>query len=112
MVRRHAELLVDYFGSEKHGLADLRKHMTWYFKGFSLGGDLRCALGLVSSLAELDDLLAQINPDEPFPVHELHSPRGRQGSPRAKVTMPYGWLESRYLDGFDLSGAELDVSGG
>ena len=99
MVRRHAELLVEHFGDERHGLADLRKHMSWYFKGFSLGGELRQELGVVSSLSQLDGLLAQIDPDEPFPRHELHSPRGRQGSPRTKVTMPYGWLTSRTLDG-------------
>ena len=103
MVRRHAELLVEHFGDERHGLADLRKHMAWYFKGFSLGGDLRRQLGLVSSLAELDDLLARVDPDEPFPAHELHAPRGRQGSPRGKVAMPYGWLDSRTLDGFALT---------
>ena len=110
MVRRHAELLVAHFGDERHGLADLRKHMAWYFKGFSLGGDLRRNLGLVSSLAQLDDLLGMIDADEPFPTHELHSPRGRQGSPRSKVVMPYGWLDSRQLDA-DIPD-ELDASGG
>ena len=112
MVRRHAELLVQHFGDERHGLADLRKHMSWYFKGFSLGGDLRHNLGMVSSLAMLDDLLAQLDLDEPFPRHELHAPRGRQGSPRTKVTMPYGWLDSRTLDGFDLTGDDADAQGG
>jgi nifR3 family TIM-barrel protein len=112
MVRRHAELLIGHFGEEWHGLADLRKHMSWYFKGFSLGGELRYALGMVSSLTQLDDLLAQVPADEPFPAHELNSPRGRQGSPRSKVVMPYGWLESRTLDDFDLSGADEDAQGG
>ncbi len=112
MVRRHAALLVEVFGDEAHGLADLRKHMAWYFKGFSLGGDLRSKLGLVSSLTELDDLLAQLDPAEPFPRHELHAPRGRQGSPRHKVVMPMGWLDSRSLDGFELGEDEEAVSGG
>jgi len=112
MVRRHAELLVELFGDERHGLSDLRKHMAWYFKGFSLGGELRHNLGVVSSLAHLDDLLSQVDPDEPFPRHELNSPRGRQGSPRTKVTMPYGWLDSRTLDGFDLADADVDAQGG
>ena len=98
MVRRHAELLVEHFGDERHGLSDLRKHMAWYFKGFSLGGELRQELGVVASLDQLDDLLSRIDPHEPFPRHELHAPRGRQGSPRTKVTMPYGWLTSRALD--------------
>jgi len=112
MVRRHAELLVQHFGDERHGMADLRKHMTWYFKGFSLGSDLRQDLGLVSSLIQLDELLARIDPDEPFPRHELHSPRGRQGSPRSKVTVPYGWLDSRTLDHFDVPDGGAGASGG
>ena len=111
MVRRHAELLVEHFGDERHGLADLRKHMPWYFKGFSLGSELRQELGVVSSLAQLDELLSRVDPDEPFPRHELDSPRGRQGSPRAKVTMPYGWLDSRRLDQADLHD-DLDAQGG
>ena len=111
MVRRHAQLLVLHFSDERHGLADLRKHMAWYFKGFGLGGDLRRSLGLVSSLAHLEELLAQVNPDEPFPRGQLSSPRGRQGSPRTKVTMPYGWLDSRTLDQ-DLGVDDMDVNGG
>jgi nifR3 family TIM-barrel protein len=111
MVRRHAELLVEHFEHENHGLSDLRKHMSWYFKGFSLGGELRYQLGLVSSLTQLNELLDQVE-DEPFPVRELHRPRGRQGSPREKVIMPYGWLDTRTLDTHDLSGADIDVSGG
>ncbi|MCL1906746.1 MAG: tRNA dihydrouridine synthase DusB [Propionibacteriaceae bacterium] len=111
MVRRHGELLVEHFHHENHGLSDLRKHMSWYFKGFSLGGDLRYQLGLVSGLAQLDELLAQVE-DEPFPIRELQTPRGRQGSPRSKVTMPYGWLDTRTLDTHDLSGADIDAQGG
>ncbi|MGB2977665.1 MAG: tRNA dihydrouridine synthase DusB [Propionicimonas sp.] len=111
MVRRHAELLAALYG-ERHGLTDLRKHMAWYFKGFPVGGDLRRGLAMVSSLAELDGLLAQLDPDAAFPVGELGSPRGRQGTPRDKVVVPYGWLDSTDLGSVDLSAAESDVSGG
>ena len=111
MVRRHATLLAGLDG-EKHGLTDLRKHMAWYFKGFPVGGDLRRALAMVSTLAELDALLALLPGEVPFPVQELGSPRGRQGTPRAKVVLPYGWLDSRELGESDLSDAESDVSGG
>ncbi|MGB4628926.1 MAG: tRNA dihydrouridine synthase DusB [Propionicimonas sp.] len=111
MVRRHAELLAALYG-ERHGLTDLRKHMAWYFKGFPVGGDLRRGLAMGSSLAELDGLLAQLDPDAAFPVGELGSPRGRQGTPRDKVVVPYGWLDSTDLGSVDLSAAESDVSGG
>ncbi|MFZ1411506.1 MAG: tRNA dihydrouridine synthase DusB [Micropruina sp.] len=111
MVRRHAVLLADLDG-EKYGLTDLRKHMAWYFKGFPVGGDLRRSLAMVSSLAELDAALAQLPTDVPFPAHELGSPRGRQGTPRAKVILPQGWLDSQVAGDDDLSEAESDVSGG
>lgn len=111
MVRRHAELQVHYHG-ERHGMADLRKHMAWYFKGFPVGGETRHALGMVASLNELDELLTTLDPTAPYPERELGRPRGRQGTPRGKVVMPYGWLDSRSAGDEDLSDAELDVSGG
>lgn len=111
MVRRHAELLAEVHG-ERWGLTDLRKHMAWYFKGFRVGGEIRRGLALVASLADLDAQLARLDPDEPFPVSELGAARGRQGSPRDKVIVPYGWLESRTLGDADLSAAESDASGG
>ncbi|WP_328701832.1 tRNA dihydrouridine synthase DusB [Aestuariimicrobium ganziense] len=111
VVRRHAELLAVLMG-ERHGLTDLRKHMAWYFKGFPVGGDLRRSLAMVSSLDELDALLAQLDQDASFPEGELGRPRGRQGSPRHKVVLPYGWLDSTSGCELDLSEAELDTSGG
>ncbi|HQZ00912.1 MAG TPA: tRNA dihydrouridine synthase DusB [Propionicimonas sp.] len=111
MVRRHAELLAGLYG-EKHGLTDLRKHMAWYFKGFPVGGELRRSLAMVSGLTELDGLLAQLDASVPFPAAELGSPRGRQGTPRDKVTMPYGWLDSTELGDADIADAESDASGG
>src|SRR5215208_4645344 len=91
IVRRHAELLAILFG-ERPGLTDLRKHMAWYFKGFSVGGEIRRRLGMVSDLVELDQLLDRLDPDVPFPASELGVPRGRQGAPRDKVALPDGWL--------------------
>ena len=111
MLRRHAVLLAEIHG-ERWGLVDLRKHMAWYFKGFPVGGDLRRAFAMVSSFAELDDLIAELDPEATYPEHELGTPRGRQGTPRERVTVPYGWLDSRTLGDEDLSAAESDVSGG
>jgi len=110
-LRRHAVLLVAS-SDELHGLSDLRKHMAWYFKGFPVGGELRHRLGMVSSLAELDDLLSYIDPDVQFPASELGSPRGRQGAPRTKVALPDGWLAERSGRDLDLAAAELSTSGG
>ena len=111
MLRRHAELLAGIHG-ERWGLIDLRKHMAWYFKGFPVGGEIRRGLSTVSSFEELDGLLARLDPEAQMPPDELGKPRGRQGTPRAHVTLPYGWLDSRELGEADLSAAESDVSGG
>jgi nifR3 family TIM-barrel protein len=92
MMRRHAELLAEHMGEER-GCKEFRKHVSWYLKGFRAGGELRHSLALVDSLAGLDALLAGLDPDEPFPVAELGTPRGRQGSPRERVVIPEGWLD-------------------
>jgi hypothetical protein len=67
--------------------------VSWYLKGFAAGGPVRRSLGLVDSLAGLDCLLAELDPHEPFPVAELGTPRGRQGSARARVVLPERWLD-------------------
>jgi nifR3 family TIM-barrel protein len=99
MMRRHAELLAEHMGEER-GCKEFRKHVSWYLKGFRAGGSLRHSLALVDSLAALDVLLADLDPDEPFPVSELGAPRGRQGSARERVVLPEGWLDD--TDGTSL----------
>jgi hypothetical protein len=108
-MRRHAGLLADWLG-EQRGVTDFRKHVAWYLKGFPVGGELRRALATSATLAELDGLLAQLDPGVPFPDAVLGQPRGRTSGQRA-VTLPEGWLttrDSRVVP----SGAELPDSGG
>ena len=109
VMRRHAELLGDWLG-EPRGCTEFRKHVAWYLKGFRAGSQVRSRLGTLSSLVELDALLAELDPEEPFPERELGLPRGRQGSPR-RVTLPERWLDSRDVDAVDAE-AEDDTSGG
>jgi nifR3 family TIM-barrel protein len=109
VMRRHASLLAVWL-SEHRGLTDFRKHVAWYLKGFAVGGNVRASLAQVSSLVELDDLLATLDPDQPFPSDVLGRPRGRTSGQRA-VALPQGWLTSR----FDVEiprDAELATSGG
>jgi nifR3 family TIM-barrel protein len=110
MIRRHAELLADLLGEDR-GLRDMRKHMAWYLKGFAVGPEVRAPLGMVSTLAELDALLARLDPAQPFPITEIGTPRGRQGSPRA-VVLPHGWLDDADGATVRLANAELGISGG
>ncbi|OZC65883.1 tRNA dihydrouridine synthase DusB [Rhodococcus sp. 06-462-5] len=108
IIARHAELLAQHHGESK-GLRELRKHVSWYLRGFPAGSDLRVSMALVSTLAELDDLLAQLDPTVPFPK-DAEGPRGRQGSP-GTVALPDGWLD----DPEDVcvpAGADLMHSGG
>jgi nifR3 family TIM-barrel protein len=110
VMRRHAELLARCFPTERDGCVDFRKHVAWYLKGFPVGSTLRTALAMVSSLSEVDDLLAKLDVDEPFPVSTLGQPRGRTNSP-GRVHLPEGWLAARDDDAVP-QGAELDDSGG
>jgi nifR3 family TIM-barrel protein len=110
MMRRHAELLTRYMGEER-GCKEFRKHVSWYLKGFTAGGELRRSLGLVNTLADLDQLLERLDPAEPFPVAELGTPRGRQGSPR-RVVLPEGWLDDTDGSGCALREETAEHSGG
>jgi len=89
IMRRHGSLLAAHFGEER-GMRDIRKHIAWYLHGFPAGSQLRRALALVTTLADLDALLAQLDPAVPFPA-SAHGARGRQGS-AAAVSLPEGWL--------------------
>jgi nifR3 family TIM-barrel protein len=117
--RRHAELLVEFFGDdadggEHRGCRDIRKHVAWYFKGYGVGGTTRARLAQVESLAEVDELLGTLDPDQPYPGEAAEGQRGRAGSPKSPA-LPERWLDSRSLDADGrqhLAGAELDSSGG
>jgi len=111
VMRRHAELLCQHMGEER-GCKEFRKHISWYLKGFRAGGELRRSLGLVSSLADLDRLLADLDPDEPFPERELGTPRGRQGAPRERVVLPEGWLDDTDGAGSHVQEDARAASGG
>ncbi|HKT04056.1 MAG TPA: tRNA dihydrouridine synthase DusB [Rugosimonospora sp.] len=109
-MRRHAELLTGWLGTERDGCTDFRKHVAWYLKGYPVGADLRRLLAMVSSLAELSDLLGKLDPAAAFPVEILGQPRGRTNSP-GRVHLPDGWLADRTGETVP-EGAELDDSGG
>lgn len=105
---RHAYLLVDFFEAEGRAMRDLRKHMAWYLKGFTVARETRSALGMVSSLGELEHLLRELD-DQPYPVLVSEAPRGRKSHSRAP-TLPEGWLK----DPDEIPAITIDdsVSGG
>ncbi|WP_018155098.1 tRNA dihydrouridine synthase DusB [Demetria terragena] len=112
-LRRHAAYLTEFHGSEEKGCRDIRKHISWYLKGFRVGSHVRSSLATVVSLSSLDDLVATLDLDQDWPA-DADGPRGRAGSER-RVVLPEGWLDSRELDGVGadaIAAAELSVSGG
>ena len=113
--KRHAELLTEFFeGDEDRACRDIRKHVAWYFKGYAVGGDLRASLASVRDLAELDELLAKLDWDAPYPGADAEGQRGRAGTPKSP-SLPQGWLDSRELQEThraELTEAELHNSGG
>ncbi|GAA3601294.1 tRNA dihydrouridine synthase DusB [Agrococcus terreus] len=94
--RRHAHLLVEFFGEEDRACRDIRKHVAWYFKGYPVGGDARRALAAVESLQHLDDLLGELDRSVPYVAEGVEGQRGRAGSPRTPA-LPDGWLDSPEL---------------
>ena len=113
VMRRHAGLLVEVLGPDK-GPRDFRKHIAWYLKGFRVGSRIRSALAMISNLDELDELLAEIEPGQPYAAEVAHAPRGRTTGHR-RPSLPEGWLDSPYLNPDHARGlreAELAVSGG
>src|SRR5690625_1149233 len=112
---RHAELLVDTFGgNENKALRDIRKHISWYFKGYPVGGEMRRALTAVETLAQLRELLDTVDPTVPYPGADAEGPRGRAGAPK-KPHLPEGWLDSQEITDehrAQIHEAELDISGG
>ena len=114
-LRRHTELLVDFFGGdEDHACRDIRKHVSWYFKGYPVGGELRASLATVESLQQMDDLLSQLDWSVEYPGEAAEGPRGRAGTPK-RPALPENWLLSHELgetQRLGLAEAELDTSGG
>lgn len=113
LLKRHATLLCEDYGQYK-GIRDIRKHMAWYLKGFSVKQGIRLAMGNVEDLDQLDELIAQIDANQTFNVEVGAGPRGRTSGGR-RPSLPDGWLNTQDLDEKALSllrHAELSVSGG
>jgi nifR3 family TIM-barrel protein len=112
--KKHAELLVEFFGDELRACRDVRKHVAWYFKGYPVGGSLRAALASVETLTHMDELLGTLDRSMPYPGDEAEGPRGRAGGMKS-CALPEHWLDSRELGDSaraSLLEAELSVSGG
>ena len=105
---RHGQLLVEYFENEDRAMRDIRKHMAWYLKGFSVPREIRANLGMVNSLEHMQQLLSNVV-DQPYPQEVGDGPRGRTSHGR-QVKLPDGWLDDP--DEFATISIDDAISGG
>ena len=88
----HAIDLVEHLGAEHTAMRDFRKHTAWYLTGYPVGPEVRRRLAMVSSLVELDDLLATLDGElTVVPGGELIR-RGHTNGP-IRVALPDGFLD-------------------
>ena len=112
IILRHAQYSIEHFENELKAMRELRKHITWYLRGFSLGGETRRDLALISTITELEDRLGAL-PEQDYP-DAADGPRGRAGTEK-KAHLPEFWLDSRQLSAdqtIQIKAAEVDTSGG
>jgi nifR3 family TIM-barrel protein len=109
VMRDHAERLVTWSG-EVGGMKSFRKHAGWYLTGYPVGGTVRRQANLVATLADLDRLIARLDPAAEITRNALRAARGHTNGPRP-VHLPEGWLD-KVDDPTPPEGAELAVSGG
>ena len=110
IMAEHANLLVEWTGTES-SLRSFRKHALWYLTGFPVGGAVRREIGKVTSLGQLRAVLSDLDPDVPFPIAVLRTPRSHTGGPRP-VVLPDGYLDDRDDIAALPPAAEAAVSGG
>jgi nifR3 family TIM-barrel protein len=110
IMREHAELLAGWIG-EGPALRAFRKHASWYTKGFRGSAALRDRFMRVETMAELEGLLAPLDPEEPFPPSAMRVPRGKSSGTQ-KVSLPHGYLDNREDATPPTADAEDAMSGG
>ena len=87
----HCRLLADLQGEDR-AVRDFRKHTSWYLTGYPVGGEARGRLSQISSLAELDDLLGQLDPALSLVPGGERIRRGHTNGP-IRVVLPDGYLD-------------------
>ena len=115
IMRDHAERLLAFFGPAQ-GVRQMRKWCLWYTSGFRGAARLRVHLLRIESLDEMLGLLAQLDPEEPFPLDALRRSPSKRGRTQV-VQLPHGYLAARDDDlpppaVDDVAGWDAALSGG
>jgi len=96
-MRRHARLLAEHYephGGELFAMRDFRKHTNWYMSGYPVGPEVRRRLSQISSLAELDAIVAELDPATEMVAGGERVKRGHSNGP-IKVSLPEHFLDDR-----------------
>jgi nifR3 family TIM-barrel protein len=106
----HARLLADHLG-ENIAMRDFRKHTAWYFTGYPIGGQMRGRFAMIASVAELEDLVAEVDPTLTLVDGGERIRRGHTNGP-IRVALPAGYLD--HLDDLTVpdDGHVMALSGG
>lgn len=91
VMAEHARLLAQLMGEEL-AMRDFRKHTSWYFTGYPVGGEMRKRFSNISSLAELEDLIAMLDPTIVIVEGGERIRRGHTNGP-IRVALPEGYLD-------------------
>jgi nifR3 family TIM-barrel protein len=110
VMHAHAALLVDHLGADL-ALRDFRKHASWYLTGYPVGGEVRRCFATVSTLGELEDLIAAVDPATSIVPGGERIRRGHTNGP-IRVALPAGYLD--HLDDLAVpdDGHVMALSGG
>lgn len=106
----HAVLLLDHLGPQV-AMRDFRKHTSWYLTGYPVGGEMRGRFAMISTLGELEDLIALVDPTMMIVAGGERIRRGHTNGP-IKVALPEGYLD--HLDDDTVPDDEhvMSISGG
>jgi nifR3 family TIM-barrel protein len=103
VISLHAHALVAHYSDDgRHetkkrangedlAMRDFRKHASWYLTGYPVGPEARRRFSMVSTLAELEDLLAGLDSMAELVPGGARIKRGHTNGP-IKVSLPEGFL--------------------
>lgn len=120
VMAEHARLLAEHCASlsssdrstgEELAMRDFRKHTSWYLTGYPVGGQMRHRFATISTLGELEDLIATLEPVTEIVEGGARIRRGHTNGP-IRVALPEGYLD--HLDDLTVpdDGHVMALSGG
>lgn len=109
--RRRALVPEGVSAAENRAMRDFRKHTSWYLTGYPVGPQVRREMAMVSSVAELNEMIMRLDPDVEMVPGGERITRGHSNGP-IRVALPDGYLED--LDSCEIPDDDevMALSGG